>query len=1505
MENKKLEHWARSLLDTGKRNNLVNFRETKSSSVEIIIPSAEELFQKALAGSEFEVFESRSDAQSAPMDRETYLQTYAEKLRKKKQILLYSAKGDPAAAVKNIEKRARSIIEETGVNVAYMTFGFVNWTSESSHQEVFRAPLILIPVHISRKSAIDPWLIRAMDDELVVNPTFDYLITAEKGVGLPPYEDEETLAEYLLKVQDRTSKLGWTVSSECRIGLFSFLKINMYHDLTDHEEEILQNDNVLALLGEPVLSVPLDIAEEAEDPIISLHTVVDADSSQMEAILMAKQGKSFVLQGPPGTGKSQTITNIIAECLHDGKKVLFVSEKQAALNVVYDKLVKAGLRDFCLELHSYKANKKDVIAELVRTLNAEKTSVLQKARDVISTKERFMEQLGAYESELHAQIPAVDDSVYEMYGRLLELEDIPAAGFTIRGIERKGSAHLREAELLMEAFVKYVPEIGEDYRKHTWYGYTGRDGSAAAFADFTSRSNRILSRFDELMRLFAEPADMFGLTCNSFRDYNLHMNAMELLGISGIASAELLNPERLARVISVSRGLSEMSRDVIAARSEVREVYTDRFLDLDGHELLKGLLANDGFFTRLFGREYRHLAAKMRECSRDGQKKSFESLKRDAGLLANYQDKLAAFEELAYPAVPYLGDFYRGIDSDWDSILNGLCELEAAFDAGLPLAAYTGMKGGGQKNNMARMAGRLKPVIRELAGLLSDMQQLFDRRRMDLFTDDTSKVREKIDRCMSRGDIFYNWSRFYMTLRQMETADIIEFTDFVIDNGLAIRDLPKLYKKAYYTQWVNYITLRADPLADFTRATQDMAVREFAKADRMQFDISQARIRSELSAKRPSLDLVIPGSQVAILRREGEKKRKQKAIRTLFNEIGDLILLLKPCFLMSPLSVGTFLSGSDIKFDVVVFDEASQIFPQDAIGAVYRGRQLIVVGDSRQMPPTNFFTSLIEAEGDEETGDVADFESILDICQAAFPQLSLKWHYRSRYESLIAFSNNSFYGGSLITFPSVTRDREGVGVDYCYVEDGVFNRKTHQNAKEASRVLDIVYREIREHPERSLGVVAFSISQQEMIDRMLAIRRRDDPSFEAFFGRDREESFFIKNLETVQGDERDTIIFSTAYGKDESGKLYHNFGPLNRAGGERRLNVAVTRARQNVILVSSMHFTDIDPKKSSAEGVAALRNYLQYAELGQAGAQGSESSEVPGSDSSDPILSSVCSFLRENGMQADIHVGVGKANVEIGVRDAEGKDYALAVETDGDIYHAMRNVRDRDRLRREVLERMGWNYYRIWSTEWLRNGAVERERLLAACSEALAPSDESSAPDDQSEEYESGMNSEDFEYLEEDELSFSIYRQADVVRLARNCGFFQEYISEILKIEAPVSEEELLRRIAFVFGRDHVTSAVKREYEDRMAGCERFGIERRGGFLYLAGEDPYVFRIPGVKRAVKYIAPEELAAGMRDVLRENVSAGRDALYLVLVKMLGYSRVTDSMREKLDEAYELI
>lgn len=379
---------------------------------------------------------------------------------------------------------------------------------------------------------------------------------------------------------------------------------------------------------------------------------------------------------------------------------------------------------------------------------------------------------------------------------------------------------------------------------------------------------------------------------------------------------------------------------------------------------------------------------------------------------------------------------------------------------------------------------------------------------------------------------------------------------------------------------------------------------------------------------------------------------------------------------MSPLSVSTFL-GPDMKFDVVIIDEASQIFPQDAIGAIYRGRQLIVVGDSMQMPPSNFFNSIVDIESDDEEDDVTDFESILDLCSASFPQRRLKWHYRSRFEQLIAFSNKNFYDNELVTFPSAKRAGVGAGVDYVYV-DGTFDRKTKTNRAEAEKIVDMVFESFEEHPERSLGVVAFSISQQNLIDRLISKRRQQDPSKESFFGSDRAEPFFVKNLETVQGDERDTVIFSVAYAKDAQGRLLLNFGPINRAGGERRLNVAVTRAKYNVRLVSSMHYTDIDLSRTQSVGARLLREYLDLAENGEIALE--RAVTVAAEDSFDSEFETeVCEFLRSKGYSVDTQVGCSSFKIDMAVKRPDSSDYVLAIECDGAAYHSSKTARDRDR----------------------------------------------------------------------------------------------------------------------------------------------------------------------------------------------------------------------------------
>ena len=602
---------------------------------------------------------------------------------------------------------------------------------------------------------------------------------------------------------------------------------------------------------------------------------------------------------------------------------------------------------------------------------------------------------------------------------------------------------------------------------------------------------------------------------------------------------------------------------------------------------------------------------------------------------------------------------------------------------------------------------------------------------------------------------------------------------------------------------------------------------------------------------------------------------------------------------MSPLSVSTFLAPDSVHFDVVVFDEASQIFPQDAIGAIYRAKQLIVVGDSKQMPPSNFFNTSIEVEdNDEETGDVTDFESILDLCEAAsFQRLRLRWHYRSRYEQLITFSNKNFYDNELVTFPSSKADAPDIGVDYYHV-DGIFDRKSHTNRKEAEFVVDLIYQNIEKYPDRSLGVVAFSVAQQNLIDKLLSKRRQSTPEKEFFFKNDGKEPFFVKNLETVQGDERDTIIFSVAYGIDAQGRLLHIFGPLNRIGGERRLNVAVTRAKYNVQLVSSMHYTDIDLKRTSAEGAKLLREYLDFAENGDIALERTVSVSPFEQFDSDFELE-VCDFLRSKGFSVDTQVGCSGFRIDLGLKIPDSSDYVLAIECDGATYHSSKNARDRDRLRQEILERMGWKFYRIWSTDWFRNKTVEQDRLLEAATNAIKnPAKAVPKP----------VVSQPVEFFEEvsveKHFEFPPYKAADIQKLRQKYPHdFKAMVKAILEIEAPLSEELLLKRIVRYFEREKVTSVVQRAYEQQMRGYQRYGIIRRNGFLYLDNGKGIQFRRPGddIERNIKQIAPEELAAGMLEILKQNVTADRNGLYRSLASQCGVNRVGKAINETLDSA----
>ena len=1588
MNTKKLDKWAELLLDTGKRNNLINFKDRKAMTVEVLSPSSDVLFEKIDGSASFEVYDPKiveeddeaeySDSQGQPSavpiteedetkDRDgqeqpsavstaedneiadsaskgqepavptaeedeiadsaskgpkptvlppkdadstdkkkAYYAQYAGKMRRQNQLLLYNEGSGPLAAVKNIDKRSRAIIEETGVNVAYMAFGFIHWKENGASTADLCAPILLVPIQLEQASVADPYIIRSTEDDIIVNPTFAYKMDAEYGIKLPDYDDEGLVA-YLETIRKIVSRLQWTVSAECKIGIFSFLKINMYRDLKDNAEKILENPNVCQLLGEPI-----ELQEEEEnegtvnDPLIELHSVVDADSSQMEAIEMAKSGKSFVLQGPPGTGKSQTITNIIAEYLCDGKKVLFVSEKLAALSVVYDKLKQAGLSEFCLELHSHKANKKDVIADICHTLRASKSIVSSKAKEEIAAKQKAEKQLDAYAAELHYKRPGIEKSLYQLYGAYVALEKEPKVEWAVPQLASCGDAYLSEVVLLLEQYVDYIPSIGYDYRKNPWYGYVHQDLSYQAKNEVRNHLSAVAGLAQSLVPLLREISERYEIQCVSIGDAYAWKTFFDVVASSKIITPGLLQKERFDTVYSEVKVLKEKSADLLASRSALEAVFDKDIYKIDGEAYYKKLTRQfGGVFSRLFQGEYRQLMADLRLCKKDGKKLSYDEAVAMMERLAYYQQKSEEFLQAEAPIKAYMGEAYQGIETPWDYVTEQMEALQDIFSKEIhvgKLAQYTDFSS--EKEAFANYAQALGMALQACdREMLDHAAAYFDSDILNIKTMECSALQTRLELCLQEMDKVDNWCHFRSLLSQLKEQRVDSYIDTAIAQNVEPNHMVGAFKRLFYFQWIDMILSSTPVLSTFHRISQDKAVRVFSEKDVEQFEINKATIRAELSNMRPSLDMIAPGSALAILLREGEKKRRQKSIRSLLAETGEVIQRVKPCFLMSPLSVSTFLAPDAVDFDVVIFDEASQIFPQDAIGAIYRAKQLIVVGDSKQMPPSNFFNATIEAENDdEETGDVTDFESILDLCSTSMQQLRLRWHYRSRYEQLITFSNKNFYDNDLITFPSAKAKTRGIGVDYYHV-DGIFDRKSHTNRKEAEYIVDLIYKNIEQYPERSLGVVAFSVAQQDLIDKLLSKRRQSMPEKEFFFKNDKKEPFFIKNLETVQGDERDTIIFSIAYGLDAQGRLLHNFGPLNRVGGERRLNVAVTRAKCNVQLVSSMHYTDIDLKRTSAEGTRLLREYLDFAENGEIALERSVS-VTPFERFDSELETQVYDFLKSKGFSVDTQVGCSGFRIDLGLKRPNSSDYVLAIECDGATYHSAQNARDRDRLRQSILEGMGWKFYRIWSTDWFRNRVIEQERLLEAATEAL----EKQPPAAETRQEEPQPVAVFEEKAEEDVFEFPVYQTVDIQTLASQYlpQDYQGFVRAVLDVEAPLSEDLFLKRMLWYYHREKVTSVVRRIHGNMMFGCQGHGIVRKNGFLYLKEGPEIMFRRQGeIERDIKQIAPEELADGLWEILKQNVTAEKSGLYRSLIQQCGIGRLTKGVMETLDQALKLL
>jgi very-short-patch-repair endonuclease len=625
-------------------------------------------------------------------------------------------------------------------------------------------------------------------------------------------------------------------------------------------------------------------------------------------------------------------------------------------------------------------------------------------------------------------------------------------------------------------------------------------------------------------------------------------------------------------------------------------------------------------------------------------------------------------------------------------------------------------------------------------------------------------------------------------------------------------EVPALFERSFRRKLLFTIMEQEDSLREFFGNEHNERIARFRELDEQLAKLSRDIIRIRLAAGIPREEVRndIPRQEIGLLRKEIGKKARHIPVRQLIGRIPTLLPRLKPCVLMSPLSVAQYLEASHETFDVVIFDEASQIPVWDAIGAIARGRQLIVVGDPKQLPPSNFFATNAADEDDLTPEEHKDLESILDeLMTHGLRHKRLNWHYRSRHEGLITFSNRQYYENELLTFPSP--EMEHGGVRFRYLPEARYDKgRSRTNRVEAAALVKELVSRLRNTnlPRRSYGVVTFSQAQQALVENLLDEERHKHPEIEHHFGENpplEGEPVFVKNLENVQGDERDVILFSVCYGLDEAGKLSMNFGPLNRDGGERRLNVAATRAKHEVLVFSGLRGDQIDLTRTRARGVRDLKHFLQYADRGHE-ALIAATSNSHDAEADSEFERMVATRIRAAGYDVHHQVGCSGYRIDLAVVDpaAPGR-YLLGVECDGATYHRAATARDRDKLRQAVLEDLGWTLHRIWSTDWWHNANSEMEKLLTAITSAIeARQLETADSVDQLVEEVTIQTPENSEasaptaapYTLTDFSSFSDRISADRFYSKEYDINLREMIGHVLETEGPISDTLLVNWIA-------------------------------------------------------------------------------------------------------------
>lgn len=1295
-----------------------------------------------------------------------------------------------------------------------------------------------------------------------------------------------------------------------------------------------------------------------------------ADSSQLAAVVASEAGCDFVLDGPPGTGKSQTIANMIIHNLLKGKRVLFVAEKMAALNVVYRRLQEKGLGDFCLEVHSHKTSKLDILQQLDRAWDVRGEVTEEDWNEETSRLKELRDRLNTVCGRLHYAHPN-GMSVHRAIG-LVTRDYGPT---TPRFSWSDGTTHTREE---FEKFREVAHRLDLNLEAY-------RDSpSDFSIIGQTEWSNGWQEKVLGLARTLPKSVD----TLASGRD-RLQEALQISLQIESDRGVELLVQMTRKALMTYGKDFAFAFAGDLADKLDAAGRFVEilkEYLEIEGQlsvsyaeesarkvepdELDVAWTEAEGKFWILASFAKKKVAKQL---ATTGGSSALPDVPADSPRFRRMKELLSEMDEMAPLLTGIPG--YAELRSQADQ-LTGAAKTAAGLKQCFSLLARTpddlvSLKGAMRRlvvdaNEFLDPHGAVAAAADVVGGALGDYREKSaDFAELCAISELESltlvQVGEASIAITTNETRLRNWCAWRRVREEAIHLNLSPLVKAIESGGLMKGDIDSAFLTAY-AKWFAAHTIDREPvLREFVSVEHMDSIEEFRALDEQVAELSVQYARAALAGRLPAKSEVGRKDGYGILKHEIQKKRQHKPLRQLITEMGDAFGLLAPCMLMSPLSIAQYLPVDLQLFDLVIFDEASQIAPWDAVGSIARGKQVVVAGDPRQMPPTNFFQrGTSDSAFDDSVGD--DLESILDECLAVgIPRHNLSWHYRSRHESLIAFSNIRYYGGNLITFPS-SETRESA-VTWRKV-DGIYAKgRGRTNQVEAKAIVEETVKRLLDPGFRdsghTIGIITLNADQQALIEDLLDAARREHPEIEPGFDESLPEPVFVKNLETVQGDERDIIFLGVGYGPTEpgAGTMSMNFGPLNRDGGERRLNVAVTRSRREMIVFSSFDPSMIDLNRTSARAVRDLKHFIEFAERGPHALGEAVHGSVGGYDS--PFEESVAQRLTETGWEVVPQVGVSRFRIDLGIvhPDRPG-DFLVGVECDGATYHRAATARDRDKVRAAVLEGLGWTLLRVWSTDWFVDPQGELERLnialrelleadrAARAAEAARPAvDEKSEPEgagaegisspvsqvdraetssepvvdhsvektpaaDEAEQklYASGSESA----LDLSGSEMTTYQVSDFSGLADRIqpDDFQEdsytpvlrdMILHTLESEAPISDDLLVQRIARAHGFKRSGRLIRNRIFDLIDEHFHLREDPVGGSFVWIHEEQASSRIPvrvpsgdDSVRAFDFLPSEEIRAGLK-----HVDGGDPALELA--RLFGIRRLSGSGRERVEAA----